>query len=814
MLADQVFAARPSAPGVPTGGQEQFSRLSPRGQALVGAVIVTGALALVWSLYTLRVDRPGLFLELLALAVFSSTLKISLPTTRGGSSMSLSFAIALAAMLILGPAAAVLVTMASAWSQCTFRAKVRNPIHRTLFSIAAVGVSAWAAGFVFDLVRGGATDFMRGTLRPLGPATTIYFIVNTWLIAAAVANSTRESIHKVWVGNFAWSAPGYFVAAGAAALAAAVAGGGALWWGALPAVPLYLTYRSYREFVGRIEDERTQVRQLNEVQLATIQALALAIEVKDRTSQEHIRRLQIYAEGLGRAISLSEDEVRGIKTAALLHDIGNLAIPEHILGKPGALTHEEYQKVKIHPRVGADIVEAVPFPYPVAPLILAHHERWDGTGYPNGLKGDAIPIGARVLAVVDFFTALLFERPYRPARTYAEAVELLRDNAGTTLDPAMVARFLEILPALEKQVESGGAGISPGLGPASHVVTLPGNSALADIAGAHREAQVLYEIAQVLGTTLGLEETLSLISNNLQRLLPFDCCALFLSDPATGAYRCRHAVGTMTGPVRRLGAASLGELGRLVPAEEDESGGRTVLPAVVACPLVVGERTFGLFAVYHHDAAAYGTDHRRLLEMVAQQASLVFHNSLLFEQTQEASLTDALTGLANRRAVRRELDRELTRAERQDSEFSLMLLDLDGLKDLNDTFGHHVGDRALATVARVLRAHLRPYDLCARYAGDEFVVVLWECDARQAEDRRRELQDAVCAATVDAGQGRSVPLAISIGAATYPADGRTEDDLVAVADARMYRDKTARKRHGAGSSPRTATSPDQPLSIM
>jgi len=419
-----------------------------------------------------------------------------------------------------------------------------------------------------------------------------------------------------------------------------------------------------------------------------------------------------------------------------------------------------------------------------------------------------------VLAVVDFFTALLFERPYRPARSYVEAVGALRDHAGTVLDPSLVTEFLEILPALERQVETAGVGIVAGVGPASHGVTLPGSAALSDIAVAHREAQVLYEIAQVLGTSLGLEETLSLISNNLQRLLPFDCCALFLGDAASGAYRCRHAVGSITGPVRRLTAGSLGELARLVPAEDEDSGERTVLPAVVACPLIVNERTFGLLAVYHRDAAAYGADHRRLLDMVAQQASLVFHNSLVFEQTQEASLTDALTGLANRRAVRRELDRELSRAERRDAEFSLMLLDLDGLKGLNDTLGHHVGDRALVTVARVLRTHMRPYDLCARYAGDEFVVVLWECDARQAEDRRRELQEAVDGAVVDVGPGRSVPLAISAGAATFPADGRTEDELVAVADARMYRDKTARKRRRPDRDPQPETLPRPSLSIM
>ena len=152
-----------------------------------------------------------------------------------------------------------------------------------------------------------------------------------------------------------------------------------------------------------------------ELHLATIEALALAIDAKDQTSQTHIRRVQLYATSVARALGMSENEVQGVKTAALLHDIGKLAVPEHILSKPGPLTPEEFQKIRAHPKVGADIVSSVPFPYPVAPLILSHHERWDGKGYPSGLKGDEIPLGARILSVVDYFDALMAERPYHKA---------------------------------------------------------------------------------------------------------------------------------------------------------------------------------------------------------------------------------------------------------------------------------------------------------------------------------------------------------------------------------------------------------------
>ena len=218
-----------------------------------------------------------------------------------------------------------------------------------------------------------------------------------------------------------------------------------------PSAPLYLTYRTYKVYLGRIEDEQRHVREMADLHLATIEALALAIDAKDQTSQSHIRRVQLYAAAVARALGMTENEIQGVKTAALLHDIGKLAVPEHILSKPGPLTPEEFQKIRAHPKVGADIVSSVPFPYPVAPLILSHHERWDGKGYPTGLKGEEIPLGARILSVVDYFDALMAERPYHKAMSFDAAIGLLQQEAGKGLDPTVVDKFIELLPALQAE---------------------------------------------------------------------------------------------------------------------------------------------------------------------------------------------------------------------------------------------------------------------------------------------------------------------------------------------------------------------------
>ncbi len=784
----------PSEPAALRGGHalDGFQDLPAAAQTLVAATIVLGAASFGYILPELRFARLGLFVELLVLALITSTVKVSLPLARSTSTMSLSFAINLAALVLLGTAEAVVTGMLSAWAQCWLRTKGPRAVHRTLFSVASVGLALHAAGLVYAATQGADATFTHRVLLPLLSATTVYFFVNTFLIAAAVALSTREAVWAMWLDSFLWSAPGYFVAAGAAAVSAQVASRGSAWLLLLVAIPVYLTFRSYRVFIARIDEERTRNRELRETQLATIEALVLAIEVKDRTSHAQLRRMQVYADGLARAMGMPEAEIPGVRTAALLHDIGHLAVPEHMLSKAGPLSYEEFERVKIHPRVGADILAPVPFPYPVAPLILAHHERWDGSGYPEGLSGTAIPLGARVLAVADAFTSLLFDRPYRQACSYSEAVATLRSCADVSLDPVAVETFIEILPGLEVQLQ--GQADPHEISQAEMDFSPMGPMAFDNIAGAHREARVLYEIAQALGTSLGVEETVVLVGEKLQGLLPFSCCALFLADPATGHLRCRVASGRGEREVADTVALSVEALATSLPV--NAVTGEVPLQSVLAFPLIVGVHTIGAFAIYDELPASYDGEHRRILDLVTRQASPIIQNALVFEDAQEASLTDSLTGLANRRALQQHLTRELARAERQRARVTVLWLDMDGLKYLNDHFGHHVGDRAIREVATVLRPLLRSYDLCARLAGDEFVVTLWECDAGQAVARCEELQQIVATSAIDVGRGKTVTLGISAGAATFPEDGRTVEELLNVADQRMYANKTTRQGTG------------------
>ena len=602
------------------------------------------------------------------------------------------------------------------------------------------------------------------------------------------------------------------LAASGAVLAASLLSVSILWLVPVALATLYLIYQGH---LRRIEDERHNSQRMVDLHLATIEALAGAIDAKDQTAPEHIRRVQVYAAGLARLIGMSDQEVQAIRTAALLRDIGKLAIPEHILAKPGALTPEEFQKVQIHPEVGAEILRSVPFPYPVTPLILSHHERWDGRGYPSGLKEDGIPLGARVVSVADYFVAMTSDRPYHKAISRDAALALLKQEAGKALDPRLVDVFANALPRLAAHAEPdmGDTTAMQRLSDSSRPrrtiqpVDKPRATVFDDIAHAHREIYALYQISQAMGTSLSLAESMSLVASKLANLVPFSGCALYVYSESADRLHCRFATGTDSELMQqvevRTGHGLNGWVARnrrpLVnarPSADLEAMGSkapTVLQSALVCPLMIGDQLIGTLAVYHVEPSFYREDHRRLLERVCEQAGAVVHNSIIFEQTQEDSLTDPLTGLPNTRSLFNHLARELARAERLTSQVALVVMDLNDFKELNDSYGHQFGDTALRQVGGVLRTTIRPYDMCVRYAGDEFIVVLSGCSQGEAENKCTELQQAVNAIVLEAGAGEQVRLSISAGVSVYPHDGESYETLLAKADARMYSDKSASK---------------------
>jgi diguanylate cyclase (GGDEF)-like protein/putative nucleotidyltransferase with HDIG domain len=787
-------------------------RLPVVARLYVGVVIGLGAAVAGVALTSVDLPRPGLFAALLALSVISSALKVDLPLGVGSSCISLSYAVDFTALLMLGPAPTMLISMTSVWFQCTFRMNERNPAYKTLFSMATLTLTVAAAGATYTSLGGTYGALSAAPLQPLMAAAMTYFLVNSLAVATAFALSTRRRIFSVWHDNFLWSITSYVVGGIAAGIAVEVLHRAGQWQTALAFVPLCLTYRTYRIYLGRIAEERRRVAEWTQLHWESTEVLARAIQAKDTDGSSHVERVEQYAAALAKRLELSEPDAQAVEIAALLHDIGKLAVPEHILSKPGPLTPNERKKMQIHAQVGAEIVSAVPFPCPVAPLIRSHHERWDGTGYPSGLRGDQIPVGARILAVVDCFDALTSERPYRPAVSPDAALAILQEQAGTAFDPAIVAQFIKLAPSLtppsddrlSRSIHLSKDGV--GRAPIGGTAEKRGADAFAEIASANRESYTLYEIALAMGQSMSLAETMTLVSSKLSQLVPFSSCALFVRNG--DEHRCRFATGVhadllenatikegtgLSGWVARHGRPLINGLPRAEFSAAGIWSAEMRLESALVCPLSVNGQVVATIEVFHEEAGSYTEDHLRVLDQIAEHAAAVVHNALVFEQAQEQAFKDGLTGLANPRALQFQVARELARARRAGSPFSLVLLDLDEFKGINDEHGHLTGDSALRKVARVLQRTARPYDTCIRYGGDEFVVLLAGCGHADAEVRRRQLQAAVGAITLESEDGRVIPLGVSAGASVFPEDGDTYERLLARADRRMYRDKAQRK---------------------
>ena len=567
------------------------------------------------------------------------------------------------------------------------------------------------------------------------------------------------------------------------------------------------------------EARAQEIERSSALQMATVEALALAIDARGRSSRSSLQREQRHAGALARAFGLPADEVECVRTAALLHDVGNLAVPDHILTKRGPLTEDERTKMRTHADVGAAIIEQVPFPKPVAALIRSHHERWDGNGYPDGLQGAAIPIGARILAVVDYFAAITSDRAFNTAMPADEAVNVLWQEAGNALDPAVVSRYVNLLPSLREADERARLADPCGAGAprASEGGALlagggsrptPPSAVLDGIGGASQELGALYEMSEAVSTSLGVSDTMSALASKLDRLVPFTTVALFLHDPVNNVSRCRFAAGSghkaFSGMIVGDGE---GLVGAAIATRECITNGDPSadldlrradladagLTSALVCPLVLGGTVRGALALYHTVPHGFTDEHRRLVSRVSGQIAAVINNAVVFEQTREDAVTDPLTGLPNTRFLYSQAGRELARAARLKSSVTLMLLDLDNLKPINDTFGHQAGNRALCAVASVLRGAIRPYDICVRYGGDEFIILLSDFGADMAEAKRLELQKALESTPFSVGDLLRVRLTISIGTAVFPVDGDSYEALLQVADTRMYEDKAARK---------------------
>ena len=693
---------------------------------------------------------------------------------------------------------------------------LRYPNRRKVapFNAGAMSLSVFASSSAVALVFGEPhrlTSDLSQLILAAESLALAQYVLSSGLVSIASALRNGKSLIATWRESFLWTWMSYFAGAVAACLIVKLITV-ISFYAFIVAVPvLAVTFLTYRNYLEKVQASIRHVEEMTDLHLRTIEALAIAIDAKDEVTHDHVHRVQIYATGLARLFGLGEGEIEALKAGALLHDIGKLAVPDYILNKPDKLTPAEFDKMKVHTIVGADILTRVGFPYPVVPVVRHHHERWDGRGYPDALRGDQIPMTARILAVVDCFDAVREDRQYRKAMTREQAIELIRSGSGTMYDPDVVRRFLERLSEFESEIRRQRKELKQsrlnveGKAAANALKKDISQVAFEHIRNAHREVTTLYEIAQTIGNSLDLRDMFAVFSSRLQDIVSYTTCVLYLQRPNSIDVEAVHVSGRnserLKGSSILLGAGVTGWVVThrqpmyncdprldLAAAHVDLD---TPYKSVIAVPLLKGDEVLGALTLYSAEVSAYEPDHLRLVEAVAKLAADAIANALHHEQTEASALTDPLTGLANARALRLRFEQDADRARRYGESFALLMMDVDCLKKVNDTHGHGAGDAALRRMGGLLSRQLRPEDFLSRYAGDEFVALV-QIGAVEVRELIQRLQQAVDSYRFGI-DGSSAAVGISVGWACFGADGESIDELLLAADRVMYSDKLRRK---------------------
>lgn len=595
------------------------------------AVITAGfAVTAVSGLQLIANPAPQGWLVLAALTILTGTFTVRVPSI--AARLSVSDAFVFASVLLFGPPTATVIValdclVMTIWGKRTTL--------QAFFNLSATAFAIWIASHAFywlaPIQPSQEGLIVTELIGPLFVLAALYFLINTSLVAIALGYERAANPWTLWREHFPWFSLNYFGGVSVAALLVSYTRSIDLAAVSIILPLLVISYLTYRSSFGRLQDAERHVDQVNELYMSTIEALAMAVDAKDQITHGHIRRVQVYAVELAKRLGVTEErQLKAIATAALLHDMGKLAIPEHILNKPGKLTPAEFEKMKRHADIGADLLSSVKFPYPVVPIVRHHHEHWNGGGYPSGIAGTDIPLGARILSVVDCFDALTSDRPYRPRLDRSEAFDIITKSRGTTYDPlvvdAFVANYEAIAPIAMKAGQEARSLVDTSF---SNAAASP--PPLTTIRASASESAVLDVCTRDLGTADSIGSALQIGSHALRQLTPATVYALFQYVDDADVLICVAAVGDeerlLDGLTIKVGERVTGWVAAngTTAANSDASLDlfhistffKPPLRSTLSTPLVSGGRLHAVLTAYSPRVDVFEQDHRYAFEHVA-----------------------------------------------------------------------------------------------------------------------------------------------------------------------------------------------------
>jgi putative nucleotidyltransferase with HDIG domain len=608
------------------------------GRLYVAIVAAVGLLVAGQSLWTVAASAPGPeWFILAALTLFTGSFTVKVPAISARISVSETFIFT--TVLLFGPAAGTITVVLDALVISFWLDPRSQRTSKVLFNIAASAIAIRMASEAFFHLSGArpgliGREDIAGLITPVFAFALLYFLINTGLVARALAFERRQPAIRLWVQNFPGVSVNYFVGSSVAMLIVAYTDEVDLTVLSIIVPLLLVSYYTFRASMGRLDDANRHVAQMNDLYMSTIEALAMAVDAKDQITHGHIRRVQVFALELAKRLGVSEErQLNAIATAALLHDMGKLAIPEHILNKPGKLTPAEFDKMKRHADIGADLLTSVRFPYPVVPIVRHHHENWDGTGYPTGISGTDIPLGARILSVVDCFDALTSDRPYRPRLSVEDAFAIVRERRANMYDPLVVDTFIrtyaEIAPLAISAGQEARSLVETATTPATSQAKAP--SSLAHIRTNAFESAILEQCARDVSKAGSIATLVQISAQCLRQLTPATVYALFEYDAAADQLTCRHCVGDeqhlIDGLTIKLGERVTGWSAANLRASANSDASLDLaqiasffappLRSTICTPLVQGDRLVGVLSAYSSKANAFNESHQYAFEQVA-----------------------------------------------------------------------------------------------------------------------------------------------------------------------------------------------------
>jgi putative nucleotidyltransferase with HDIG domain len=602
-----------------------------RARYYLAFVCFAGAAVLGASLPSVIQSRSADWLILAGLTFLTGSFTVKVPSVPARLSVSETFAFA--AVLLYGPGVATVIVALDGFVMSLRLRAGRRSMSRVFFNTAGGSVAIWISAQIFFLLAGSPSvpvDLaLEQLLLPVATLAISYFLLNSSLISIALSFEREVSAYRIWRTNFVWLILNYIGGASVAILLVSYTQNLNLTALGIIVPILLTTYLTFRMSLGRLDDANRHVEQVNALYMSAIEALAMAVDAKDQITHGHIRRVQVYATELAKQLGVTDQQqLQAIEAAALLHDMGKLAIPEHILNKPGRLTAAEFEKMKRHSDIGADLLASIPFPYPVVPIVRHHHENWDGTGYPNRIAGTDIPLGARILAVVDCFDALTSDRPYRPRLSTEAAFAIIQERRGTMYDPlivdTLVSAYASIAPSAIRAGEEAKT-----LVPSTFLLEADKTNALDEIHAGSTEGVALLEVRRLLSRVQTPSEALAAIWSTIRQITPATVVALYYLETERDVLRCAHAVGDNAALLigfeipngeRTTGWAAAHQCSIMNSAASLDLGSAaeaSALKSTLCAPVKDGPNLIATLTLYSTLEAPFADRHQYLTEQIA-----------------------------------------------------------------------------------------------------------------------------------------------------------------------------------------------------